>query len=133
MQSVPHLAWSEIEAAIRRLDGHRYRHLQLWPSADQSLHDPNPGEHEFLTVIGGGGVYVVRISFADGRECFLHFPEWPLDEVIVLPDPAGFVRGAWTEVAYRVCRDIEVVIRAVRHYAEQGGLDPALDWQTLSC
>jgi hypothetical protein len=132
VQPVPDPAWPDIEAAIRRLDGRRYRHLQLWPTADEREHDPNPGEHEFLTVIGGSGVYLVTISFADGSQHFLHFPEVRGREVIVLPDPQGFVDGSWTEEASRVCRDVEVVVRAVRHYAEQGGLDPSLSWETLA-
>jgi hypothetical protein len=132
MQSVPSPAWSDIEAAIRRLDARRFRHLQLWPSTDERTHDPNPGSHEFLTVIGGNGVYILSISFADGRQCFPHIAGWPGREVIVLPDEWGFVDGAWSEVAYRVCRDVELVVRAVRYYAEQGGLDPALNWETLA-
>lgn len=133
VQSVPDPNWSDIEAAIRRLDGRRYRHLQLWPSTDQRTHDPNPGAHEFLSVIGGSGAYALSVSFPDGRQCFPHFADWPAREVIVLPDELGFVDGAWTEVAYRVCREVEVVVRAVRYYAELGGLDPAVHWDTLTC
>jgi hypothetical protein len=66
MQSVPRPVWSDIESAIRRLDSRRYRHLQLWPMDDESQHDPNPGSHDFLTVIGGNGAYVVNVSFTDG-------------------------------------------------------------------
>ena len=133
VQTVPDPAWPDVEAAVRRLDGRRYRHLELWPTADASKHDPNPGEHEFLTVIGGDRAYVVTVSFENGREHFLHFPERPRRDVIVLPDASGFVDGAWTESACRVCQDVEVVVRAVRHYAEQGGLEPSLSWETLTC
>jgi hypothetical protein len=42
------------------------------------------------------------------------------------------VDGAWTEAACRVCRDVEMVVQAVRHYAEHGGLNPSLSWETLS-
>jgi len=132
MQSVPHPQWSDIETAVRRLDGRRYRHLLLWPTEDESQHDPNPGSLDFLTVIGGNGVYVVSVSFQDGSESFLRVPGPPDRLVIVLPDPSDFVDGAWTEAACRVCRDVEVVLQAVRHYAEQGSLDPALNWETLT-
>jgi hypothetical protein len=132
MHKVPHPAWSDIESAIRRLDGRRYRHLQLWPTDDESQHDPNPGSHDFLTVIGGNGVYVVSVSFTDGSESFLRVAGPRNGEVIVLPDPDGFVDGTWTEAACRVCRDVETVVQAVRHHAERGGLDPTLSWETLS-
>jgi len=126
-------AWPDIEAAIRRLDGRHYRHLLLFPSADEREQDPNPGEHEFLSVIGGNGVYLLSVSFKDGREHLLHFPHLPAKDVIVLPDAsgAGYVDEAFTEAACRVCRDVEVVVRAVRHYAEHGRLDPSLTWETL--
>lgn len=131
MQPVPQPAWPDIESAIRQLDGRRYRHLQLWPTDDESQHNANPGSHDFLTVIGGNGVYVVSVSFTDGSEWLLRVTG-PNRQVIVLPDPDDFVDGAWTEVAYRVCRDVKVVLQAVRYYAERGGLDPTLNWETLS-
>jgi hypothetical protein len=43
----------------------------------------------------------------------------------------AFVDGAGSEDAYRICRDLELVVRAVRYYAEPGGLDPALNWEIL--
>ena len=132
MQSVPQPAWSDIESAIRRLDGRRYRHLLLWPTDDESQHDPNPGSHDFLTVIGGNWAYVVNVSFTDGSESFLRVVGPPNREVIVLPDPDDFVDGAWTEAACRVCRDVDTVVQAVRYYAERGSLDPTLSWETLS-
>jgi hypothetical protein len=129
-QIVQDPTWPDIETAIRRLDGYRYRRLLLWPSADEREQDTNPGEHEFTSVIGGSGVYLVRVSYADGREHFLHFPEWPDRVVIVLPDAWGFVDGVFAEAAFRVCRDVEVVLRAVKYYAYHGRLDPSLNWET---
>ena len=49
----------------------------------------------------------------------------------MLPDPWGFADGAFSEVAFRVCRDVEVVVQAVRHYCQAGGLDPSLQWEVL--
>jgi hypothetical protein len=132
VQSIRDPAWPDIETAIRRLDGRRYRHLQLWPTDDERQHDPNPGSHDFLTIIGGKGAYVVEVSFSDGSQSFLQGPGPPNRLVIVLPDPSDYVDGAWTEAACRVSRDIEVVVQAVRHYAEQGRLDPSLNWETLT-
>ena len=90
------------------------------------------GLREYVEVVGGSGTYLLRVSFADGRDAHLDFPEWPDWDVVVLPDPSGFgfVDGMWAESARRVCRDVEVVVRAVRYYAENGGLDPSLNWET---
>jgi hypothetical protein len=121
-----------MESALRRLDRHRYRHLQLWPTDDPSRHDANPGSRDFLAVIGGNGAYFVNVSSSDGSESFLWFAAPPNREVIVLPGTDGFLDGAWTAPASRVCRDVEIVIQAVRHYAEHGGLDPSLNWERLS-
>jgi len=128
--TVPSPSWNEIEAAVRRLDGRRYRWLQLWPTADPADHDPDPGSHEHVEVVGGAGVYLLRVSFADGRDAHLDFPEWPHRDVMVLPDPSGFgfVDGMWSESARRVCREVEVVLRAVRHYCDTGELNPSLVW-----
>jgi hypothetical protein len=41
------------------------------------------------------------------------------------------VDGAWSELAYRLSQDVEVVVRAVRYYTEQGGLGPSLNWEIL--
>src|SRR5262249_25965043 len=128
--AVPDPTWDEIERAVRRLDGRRYRWLQLWPTADPADHDPNPGSREYVEGVGGAGAYLLRVPCADGRYASLHFPEWPDRDVVVLPDPSGFgfVDLMWSESARRVCRDVEVVVRAVRHYCETGGLDPSLVW-----
>ena len=125
---VPDPTWDDIESAIRRLDGWRYRWLHLWPTADPADHDPNPGSHEYVQVIGGNGIYLLRVSFADGRDCCLHFPDWPDRDVVVLRDAWGFVDRMWAESARRVCRDVEEVVQAVRRYCDTGGLDPSLVW-----
>ena len=129
--AVPDPTWDEIERAVRRLDGRRYRWLQLWPTADPADHDPNPGSREYVEVVGGAGVYLLRASFADGRHAHPDFPEWPDRDVVVLPDPSGFgfVDLMWSESARRVCRDVEVVLRAARHYYDTGSLDQSLPWQ----
>jgi hypothetical protein len=126
---VPNPTGDDVEAAIRRLDGQRYRWLHLWPTADPADHDPDPGSHEYVEVIGGSGTYLLRVSFDDGRDHCLYFPEWPDRDVVVLPDAWGFVDGMWAESARRICRDVEVVVRVVRYYTENGGLEPSLNWE----
>jgi hypothetical protein len=126
---IPDPTWDDVEVAIRRLDGLRYRWLHLWPTIDPADHDPDPGSHEYVEVIGGGGIYVLRVSFDDGRDHCLGFSEWPDRDVVILPDAWGFVDGLWAESARRVCRDVEVVVRAVKYYAQNGGLDPSLNWE----
>jgi hypothetical protein len=128
---VPSPTWDEVESAVRRLDGLRYRWLFLWPTTDPADHDPSPGSREYMEIIGGNGIYNLRVSFDDGRFGSLHFPEWPDRDVVVLPDPSGFgfVDGVWAESARRVCRDVEVVLRAARHYYDTGSLDQSLPWQ----
>jgi hypothetical protein len=126
--SVVDPSWPVVEDAIRRLDALRYRWLHLWPTTDERVIDVNPGTSEFVSVYGGTGAYVTRISFADGRDAELHFPERSQREVVVLPDPWGFADGAFTESEFRVCRDVELVVRAVRYYCRTGALHPSITW-----
>src|SRR5262245_50614898 len=86
---IPDPTWDDVEEAVRRLDGLRYRWLHLWPTADPAYHDPNPGSHEYVEIVGGNGTYLLRVSFDDGRFASLHFPEWPDRDVVVLPDASG--------------------------------------------
>jgi hypothetical protein len=129
--SVVDPTWTEVEAAVRRLDARRFCWLHLWPTTDERVIDVNPGTSEFVGVYGGGGAYVCHISFADGRDANLHFPGQPRRKRVVLPDPWGFADGAYSEAAFRVCRDVELVVRAVRYYCDMGGLDPSLAWDVL--
>jgi hypothetical protein len=84
-----------------------------------------------LTLGIAAGAYVAHTSFADGRDAYLHFPGRSRREVVVLSDPRGFADGAVSEVVFRVCQDVEVVVQAVRHYCKTGGLDPSLQWEVL--
>jgi Immunity protein Imm1 len=106
--------WSDIEAAIRRLDGHTCSLVILRIG-------PPPVPH---MAIGGGeaGKYIVytardNLSFhtlinpqASSGKCFL---------------VAGGQRGDYD---LKVCVSLSEALRAARIYAETGGHDPTLTW-----
>ena len=51
-------------------------------------------------------------------------PEGGDEDVLVWTSDQGF-----GDAARHICRDIEVVLRAARYYAENGGFDPAVTWE----
>ena len=119
-----HPAWGEIEAAIRRLDRFRFPFLFLWPTEDAKKHFVD-GYCEVFEVMGGEGVYWDAGSF-DGyfQRRYLN-PEGGKKDITVWTSDQGF--GAAEK---HICRDIEVVLRAARYYAEHGGFDPSVSWES---
>jgi hypothetical protein len=115
--------WSQIETAIRRLDQSRYPFLFLWPTEDKDKHFVD-WECEVFEVMGGKGVYWLAGSF-DGyfQRRFVN-PAAGDDEVIVWTSDQGF-----GDTDRHICRDIDIVLRVVRHYAEKGAFDPSVLWE----
>jgi Immunity protein Imm1 len=116
--------WAQIEAAIRRLDRFHFPFLFLWPTEDARKHYVD-GDCEVFEVMGGEGVYWIAGSL-DGyfQRRFLN-PEGGDEDVVVWTSDQGF--GAADR---HICRDVEVVLRAARYYAEHGGFDPSVSWES---
>src|SRR5258707_1203541 len=124
--SVLYPSWEEIEAAIRRLDQHRFPFLFLWPTTDEALHEITGAceECEVFEVMGGEGGWWLAGTFDGYFQRRIDYPERGEQEVDVWTSDQGFA-----DAARHICRDIEAVIRAAHYYAEQGGFDPSLSWE----
>lgn len=115
----------QVEASVRRLDRRVHPILFLWASDDPALHMIDESS-ERLEVLGGAGLYWVAGTF-DGRfqRRFL--------------DPAGGgrevpfwgfeIEHGFAAAERNVCRNVELVVQAARHYAEFGRFDPSLPWE----
>src|SRR5215831_6892982 len=114
-----HPTWEEIEAAIRRLDRFRFPFLFLWPVEDANKHFVD-GDCEVFEVMGGEGVFWFAGSLGGYFQRRFLNPRGGDDAVVVWTSDQGF--GA---AERHICRDIEVVLRAARYYAERGDFDPS--------
>jgi hypothetical protein len=115
--------WNAIEQAIRRLDRFRYPFAWLWATEDESKQTID-GTGELLEVMGGEGVWWLAGSFDGYFQRRLDYPERGDAEVAVWTSDQGFA-----DAERHLCRDIEAVLRAARHYYEHGGFDPSLRWE----
>lgn len=120
---VPGPTWADIEAAIRRLDRHRFPFLFLWPSADEAEHEVS-GDYDAFEVMGGQGVWWLAGTFGGYFQRRLDFPGRGGQEVPVWTSDQGFA-----DADRHICRDVEAVVRAARYFAEHGGFDPSLPWE----
>jgi hypothetical protein len=116
-------AWPQIEAAIRRLDRFRFPFLFLWPSEDHNKHFVD-GDCEVFEVMGGEGVYWLAGSFDGYFQRRYVNPEGGDEDVLVWTSDQGF-----GDAERHICRDIEVVLRVARYYAENGEFDPTVCWE----
>ena len=114
--------WDEIESAIRRLDRFRYPFVWLWETEDESQQCVD-GTGQLLEVMGGEGVWWLAGSFGGYFQRRLDYPERGEEEVTVWTSDQGY-----SDAERHMCRDLGVVIRAARYYADHGDFDPALRW-----
>jgi hypothetical protein len=122
-EQLPMPTWPQIEEAIRRLDKFHYPFLSLWPMLDQSLHELTD-EREWFNIIGGKGEYWFAATiggqwenrFMNAAGSNLQVELWTSDQGFAAPEK-------------EVCRDIDLVLRAARFYAEYGGYDPSISWK----
>jgi hypothetical protein len=116
------LTWSDVEAAVRRLDRAAYPFLRLYlprPERESDLW--------VLEVIGGGGEY--GLSAADGRwreRWWFRDPRRPGGPDLI--DIWVTDQGAAFEETY-LCNDLAVVLRVCKCFAQEGKLDPGVVWE----
>ncbi len=114
--------WSQIEEAIRRLDQFHYPFLHLWPTLDGTHHQLTE-DCEWLTLIGGNGEYWFAATIGGRWQNHFINPSGGGEQVQLWSSDQGFAAPD-----KEVCRDVDVVLNAVRYYAEHGGYDPAIQW-----
>lgn len=115
--------WSQIEEAVRRLDKFHFPFLHLWPTLEGSKHELVEGVESF-SVIGGNGEYWFAATIGSHFENhFLNLNGGDQEVELWTSDQGLSVRDK------DVCRDVDLVLRAVRYYAEKGGYDPTISWK----
>lgn len=110
-----HPAWTEIENAIRRLDGDSCSLLILEIG-------PPPVPH---MAIGGGdqGRYIVYATLDNVKFHTLINPHAPSGKCLMV---AGGQRGDYD---LQLCVGLTEALQAAKTYAESGQLDPELKWK----
>ncbi len=110
-RSIENVAWGDVDAAIRNLDGGCYTQV-LVRSPDQSD----------LIIGGGAGRYNVTIATADDRFLVLKDPTKPngVEDLI-----AGGQRGQYPS---QTVVNLDSVLQAARVYLELGTPDSAQQW-----
>jgi hypothetical protein len=122
-ENVMHPSWAQIEASIRRLDRRTHPILILWPSEAGHAFDEFCDRFE---VSGGDELYWMAGSH-DGylQRRFLDPHGGDRDVEIYGP----LIEQGFGDRERHICRDLEVVLRAARYYAERGGFDPSVSWE----
>jgi len=103
--------WDAVEAALRRLDNHRFTMVGL--SVD---------EDHYMLVGGGAGTYV----------CTIHNRDEDLNLLVsggATGDPVTIVAGQGTEYPTDEVVDLPTVLAAVRAYYTTGVASSQLDWR----
>jgi hypothetical protein len=119
--------WREVEDSIERLDGQHFNELSLSRGPLGSLADPNRSDGEQL-IVGGG---------EDDRVCVQHFSttQKGIADYLAIERHRGdeiemrTVGGQGTDMPARMWVAKQVALRAVQHFIEHGGRDPAIDWE----
>ena len=124
-EKVAHPTWEQIEAAIRRLDGREYPILSLWASDDPALQMVDEFS-ERLEVLGGAGAYWVAGTFGGYFQRQQLDPAGGAEEVELYP--RQIEQGFGAPVRH-VTRDLDLVLRVARYYAERGEFDPSVSWE----
>jgi hypothetical protein len=114
--------WSDVEAAVRRLDRAAYPFLRLYLPRPERESAP-----WVLEVIGGGGEYGLSAADARWRErWWFRDPGRPggpkLIDIWVTDQGAAFEETD-------LCNDLAVVLRVCKCFAQEGKLDPAVVWE----
>jgi hypothetical protein len=121
--TIAHPTWAQIDEAILRLDKFHFPFFNLWPDVDPRRHELVP-EVEALTLLGGAGDYWIAITAAGYFQRRYVDPSGDARLVELWTSDQGF-----SDEARFVCRDLGIVRRIVRYYAETGGFDPGASWE----
>jgi len=115
---VPSPSWEQIETAIRGLDKFRHPFLFLRRKKDVK------GEEEFQ-ILGGPGSYWFAVCTGGNQRRYFN-PARGSEEIAVWTSDQGFA-----DEARFICDDVEIVLKAARHYAETGDFDPTISWEEV--
>ena len=109
--------WDLIEAAIRRLDKCLWPAIWLFLTADKD-------EVPDFEVMGGESDYWIACSVGGFHQRRFCDPSQGEEEIAVWTSDQGF-----SDSAKHICHDLEVVLRAARHFYDTGDFDPSIPWE----
>ncbi|AWM37627.1 hypothetical protein C1280_11890 [Gemmata obscuriglobus] len=118
-------SWETIETAIRRLDRRTHPILILWPTEDEACHEYDQFCERF-EVSGGDGVYWLAGTHGGYLQRRFQDPAGG-DRDVEIYGP--LIEQGFGDRERHICRDVELVVRAARYYAERGGFDPSVPWE----
>jgi hypothetical protein len=114
----PDPSWSEVESAIRQMEGDRFPHIDLFLEPDPAK--DNVPDFELL---GGKSAGYVVTARPEVGEFYYRDPAGRSEDVTVWTSDQGF-----SCPAFMVCTDAERVIVATRHFYETGQLLEDFPW-----
>jgi hypothetical protein len=114
----PDPQWADIEAAITRLD--QYCYPFVWLHRSDTVEEDSAYDFD---IIGGNGLYAMD-GVVDAKGFTYIEPDGGDDIISVWRSDQGFE----TEAKY-VCRDLTIVLRAVKYFCEHGTPEPTLNWE----
>ena len=104
--------WTEIETAIRELDGHRRTLVTL--ETDGETH---------MTIGGGASKYLVYVTFDNENFSYLiNQIKSGNDETLVVGGQEGIYPGKW-------CVDLTIALKVAKSFAEIGSIDKSVIWE----
>jgi len=121
-QSFASPSWSEVEAAIRRLDANEFTGVGFVMGGVYAGDTEQPSLH----ITGGQGRYIV--SYSGGGGSSIHFVDVTKQEQRELVGVVRRDQGVWVPAAC-VCTDLELVVMIARHTAETGRPSPDVAWE----
>jgi hypothetical protein len=111
-------AWEEVETAIRRLDKFCYPWVFL------RLDEGQDTAEDRFEIMGGPGAYWLAGSFKGYFQRRYVNPSGGSKEVAVWTSDQGFA-----DEERHICKEIEIVLRAARYFADHADFDPAVTWE----
>ncbi len=104
--------WSQIETAIRALDGHRRTSITLETEGEAHM-----------SIGGGNGKYFVYLTFDnDNFNYLVNLSSSDKTEILVIGGQAGIYPA-------KSCVDLVTTIKAAKVFAESGTMERTVSWE----
>ena len=119
-RNIPDPNWSDVEAAIRALDKHRFPFVNLCGTYEWS-------DDDYLTIMGGVGVYWLALTAGSHDQRRLLNVNRGNHEVELWTTDQGFA-----DYEFHTTDNIEDVFVAAKHFCETGDCAPSLTWDEVA-
>ena len=112
---LPNPTWSDVEVAVRKLDGNRFN--------DIYLHRDEDSEYFWLSIGGGAGRYLITGASSEG------FPTVVERARTNLPDELLCVGGQHSYFPAKWIHPLDVALKAARSFFEAGQFMGPVEWE----